>query len=321
MTRLNGIVTRGHGNRFVVFSEGTYYSCTVRKKVKYLTNLTTPVAVGDDVYFELTNTEVAVGVGAEAGLPEGVIVEIQPRRSVLSRPAVGREQIEHVLAANVDSLAVVTSISEPILKPGLIDRFLIAAAIGNLEAAIVVNKIDLKGEFDPQEIANIYRPLGIDLFLTSAEPEGENASSDSSGNEINLFREYLRTHRTVLAGHSGVGKSSLLNRIYPGMNLKTSAISQRSGRGRHTTSHMELYHLPGGGAVIDSPGIKVLGLWQLDKKILDEYYPEMENIRTQCRFTGCSHIPEPNCAVKDAVKNGDISELRYNNYIQIYQSL
>lgn len=316
MTSKNGTVTRGHGNRFIVFSEGVgaeageYYSCTVRKKVKYRTAMTTPVAVGDDVSFEPAENE------EEAGIPVGVIVEIYPRRSVLSRPSVGREQIEHVLAANIDSLAVVTSIAEPILKPGLIDRFLIAAEIGNLKAAIVVNKVDLKGEFDPQEIAQIYRSLGIDLFLTSAE-----ATAPETVNEIDQFKDYLSRHRTVLAGHSGVGKSSLLNRLYPDMNLKTSTISHRTGRGRHTTSHMELFHLPGGGAVIDSPGIKVLGLWQLDKKILSEYYPEMEQFRGQCRFTGCSHIPEPNCAVLEAVKNGEISALRYQNYVQIYQSL
>jgi len=299
-----GIVTRGHGRLFAVFADGVYYDCQVRGKVNFVTDKTTPVAVGDDVTIRIASDS------------SGVIEQVHERRSVLSRPAVGKETIEHVLAANIDSLAIIISTAEPDLKPGLIDRFIIAAEIGNLNPIIVINKIDLKHDPEIQEIARIYRSLGFALFLTSAIEQDDGAEDG-----IEELRAHLRDKRTIFAGHSGVGKSTLLNRLLPGINLKTSTISHYSGKGKHTTSHIELFHLPGGGFVIDTPGIKVLGLWQVDRNSLTAYYPEMHPYLDQCRFTGCSHSHEPDCAVKAAVADGAISRLRYNNYRQIYDSL
>jgi ribosome biogenesis GTPase len=295
----DGIVTRGHGNRFIVYTDGRHYNCQLRKKVKFRTDKTTPVAVGDDVKITIVGDD------------EGVIEEVCKRRSVLSRPDVGREQKEHVLAANVDALIIVASVTSPILKPGLIDRFLIAARIGGLTPAIVINKIDLGLSPDDTEAVQIYKSLEYDLFLTSA----------LTGEGLDLFDKYLSRHRSILTGHSGVGKSTILNRLLPGINLRTKEISSATGRGRHSTSHIELFHLPHDGFVIDSPGIKVLGFWQLEKESLAEYYSEMLPYLDQCRFTRCSHIHEPDCAVKAAVESGDISALRYQNYEQIYRSL
>jgi ribosome biogenesis GTPase len=296
---LNGIVTRGHGNRFIVFAEGGYYTCQMRKKVKFKTDQTTPVAVGDDVRIAV------VGEG------EGVIEEVHERKSVLSRPAVGRETSEHVLAANINTLIIVASIKSPRLKPGLIDRFLIAAQIGELHSAIVINKVDLEPDKGDIETAEVYRSLGYDLYLTSA----------LTGEGLDDFGRFLGSHRSILAGHSGVGKSTILNRLIPGVNLPVHEISHATGRGRHTTSHIELFHLSDQGFVIDSPGLKVLGLWQLKKEELSDYYPEMHPFLDQCRFTRCSHLHEPDCAVREAVKQGKISNLRYQNYTQIYNSL
>jgi len=296
---IEGIVTRGHGNRFTVFAGGRRYSCQLRKKIKFKTEQTTPIAVGDDVLVTVISEH------------EAVIEEVRDRRSVLSRPAVGQETTEHVLAANIDALIVVTSAREPAFKPGLIDRFLIAAESGGLQPAIVINKIDLGLEADAKEAARIYRELGYDVFLTSAV----------DGTGMDAFGNFLNKHRSIMAGHSGVGKSTMLNHLLPGIELPTREISQSTGRGRHTTSHIELFHLPGGGFIIDSPGIKVLGLWQVDRDDLSSYYPEIVEREDDCRFPNCSHIHEPDCAVRQAVEGGAITALRYRNYVQIYESL
>ncbi|MEE9443739.1 MAG: ribosome small subunit-dependent GTPase A [candidate division Zixibacteria bacterium] len=298
------MVTRGHGNRFIVYADNEYIPCQLRGKIKHKTFQSTPVAVGDNVIISLV----------EDG--EGVIEEVLPRKSVLSRPVIGRETHEHVLAANVDSLIIVTSIKQPLLKTGLIDRFLIAAHIGDLYPVIVINKIDFGLEPHIKEIIETYRELGFELFLTTAiekkiKPE----------NETNLLGEYLNNHKSILAGHSGVGKSSLLNLLMPDLNLPTSSVSKVTNRGRHTTNRMELIHLPGGGFVIDSPGIKVLGLWQAEKDNIFEYYPEMRHYQDDCRFTPCTHTHEPDCAIKKAVESGKITKFRYRNYLQIYDSL
>ncbi len=294
-----GIVVRAHGQRFIVNVDGENYDCRLRGRVKFKTSGTTPVAVGDDVVISI------------AGRQNGAIEEVKKRRSVLSRPAVGREDMEHVLAANIDVLMIVVSVSEPPLRPGLIDRFLIAAQMGNLTPAIVLNKVDLGPIADFDDIIETYQDLGYDFFVTSAV--------DETGLED--LRAFLKKHRSIMAGHSGVGKSSLLNKLLPGIKLKTAEISKASGKGKHTTSHIELFELPSGGWVIDTPGIKVLGLWLLEREKLDLYYPEMLRYRQECRFTGCSHISEPDCAVKTAVEEGNITDLRYNNYCQIYESL
>ncbi len=296
---IEGIVTRGHGNRFVVYAGNRHYSCQLRKKIKFKTELTTPVAVGDDVLVTIINDE------------EGVIEDVRDRRSVLSRPAVGQETTEHVLAANIDVLMVVTSAREPAFKPGLIDRFIIAAESGRLTPAIVINKIDLGIEDEVVETARIYSELGYEVFLMSAV----------DGRGMEEFGGFLKEHRSIMAGHSGVGKSTILNRLLPGVELPTQEISPSTGRGRHTTSHIELFRLPGGGFIIDSPGIKVLGLWQVDRDDLSSFYPEIAALEDECRFPNCSHIHEPDCAVRAAVDDGAVSALRYRNYVQIYESL
>ncbi len=296
---VDGIVTRGHGNRYIVYAEGSHYACQLRKKVKFKTEQTTPVAVGDDVRITIANDE------------GGVIEEVRPRRSVLSRPAVGRETAEHVLAANIDALITVASVADPALKPGLIDRFLISAQAGGLRPAVVVNKVDLGIDELSRKIIEVYRKLEFDLFLTSA----------LDGTGLEKFRGFLEKHRSILAGHSGVGKSTILNKLLPGVQLPTREISRATGRGKHATSHIELFHLPGGGCVIDSPGIKVIGLWQVNKEDLAWFYPEMRSRVDRCRFPRCSHIHEPDCAVKEAVEKGQIAAVRYENYLQIYDSL
>ncbi len=273
--------------------------CEIRGKVKHKTSGTTPVAVGDEVII------------SESGDGTGMIEEVLPRKSMFFRPAKGSDSKKQVIAANIDQLAAVASVMNPPLKPGLIDRFLIAAEIGNLEALVIINKIDL-GETDLfLEVVEAYRAIDVPVLTVSA----------ISGEGIEELEERLASHKTIFAGHSGVGKSTILNTINPNLNLKVGEISDYSEKGVHTTTHIQLFELPKGGYVVDSPGLKVLGLWEVEQSELDEYFQEFEKFRDECYFSGCSHTHEPDCAVKRAVEEGIVPAFRYDSYVSIYQSL
>ncbi|HDL01246.1 MAG TPA: ribosome small subunit-dependent GTPase A [candidate division Zixibacteria bacterium] len=299
---LKGIVVATKARLFEVRAEnGERLRCEVRQKVKFEAQSTTPVAVGDDVLFSYTENEC------------GIIEEVLPRRSTFGRPSKGIEDKLQIIAANLDCLGIVVSVTNPPLKTGLIDRFIIAAQIGQMTPLIVINKSDLNRPKDFEQIFDDYKSLGYELFFTSAETDTDEG--------VDELQKYLSEHRTLFAGHSGVGKSTLLNKLIPGLNLKTKKVSSYNKKGQHTTTSIELFELPCGGYIVDSPGLKVMGLWELNKKDLPFYYTEFELFRDGCKFSSCAHRHEPHCAVKEAVKNGDISTYRYENYLSIYDSL
>jgi ribosome biogenesis GTPase len=295
-----GIVVATRGRLFeVVTLSGQRLKCEVRQKVRDKIVDVTPVAVGDDVLFARSHDDA------------GVIEEVLERRSAFSRPEVRQFSSKQVIAANLDKMAIVSSIDKPAMKTGLIDRFLIAAHVGNLEAIIILNKIDLPKPNSLDEVYNVYKALYPETFLTSCD----------SDEGLDLLVQALANHRTLFVGHSGVGKSTIINKLIPNLDLKTREVSEFTNRGAHATTSIELFALPGGGFLADSPGLKVLGLWDVSKKELSNYYPEFEKFREKCKYRGCSHTHEPSCAVKNALEKGEIAQFRYENYVTISETL
>lgn len=237
-----------------------------------------------------------------------VVCAVKTRFNKLSRPAVGRNR-EQVIAANIDLVVIVASISSPSFSPGLIDRYLVAAQAGGVTPIVCINKIDLS-HGDAQGAAT-YRELGLTVVETSCK----------IGEGVDVLRAELIGKTSVLAGHSGVGKSSIVNALDPNMMICTREISESTNKGRHTTSASRLYRLDGGIRIIDTPGVKQLGLWGVTPAELDYYFPEIARTAPACKFRDCTHTHEPKCAVRDAVESGAISRARFDSYLRIRASL
>jgi ribosome biogenesis GTPase len=272
------------------------------------TGYTNVVAVGDQVQVSHT------------GKGQGVVEAILPRRSVLARPYSpdqGKviEDLQQIVVANVDRLLIVASWREPYIWPALIDRYLITAQRNNLTAVICINKTDLiEDQAEFEAVVAPYRVLGHRLILTSA--------LTSIG--VDELRALLSEGTSVLAGLSGVGKSSLLTAVQPSLDLKIGNVSEQglfTGQGRHTTTQSRLWKLDNGGIVIDTPGVRTFGIAGIAPGELASWYPEMVAFVGQCRFSNCMHINEPGCAIHAAVETGSISDLRYKNYTQIFEEL
>ncbi len=258
---------------------------------------------------------VAVGDRVLVDLPEpdhGWVEQVLPRRSALARPDTFYGHLKQIIAANMDQLLIVASWREPYLWRELIDEYLIAAARNNLDAVICINKIDLaENVAECRAAVQAYAELGYRLLFTSAKT---NAGLDD-------LRAALRDKSTVLAGLSGVGKSSLLSGIQPGLQLRAKAVSARSGEGRHTTTQAIMLPLRDGGYVVDTPGIRGLGLRGLYRDELIEFYPELLAASAGCRFGDCSHVNEQDCAVKQAVAQDRVAAWRYEDYVKLYNKL
>jgi ribosome biogenesis GTPase len=288
---------------------GEIYFCDIRGHIKEsFTGYINPVAVGDDVMI------------SKNGKGRGVVEAVLPRRSVLSRPYSpdeGKiiEDLEQIVVANVDQLLIVASWREPYIWPGIIDRYLIAAQRNKIKPVICINKIDLiKDHAEFNATIKVYKELGYSHIFTSATGQFG----------IEELKETLKDCTTVLAGLSGVGKSTLLTAIQPSLNLKTGTVSQHglfTGQGRHTTTHASLLKLDNGGIVMDTPGVRGFALAGINPLDLASWYPEMVPYIQNCRFSNCSHINEINCSLVTAVEQGKVSELRYKNYTKIYAEL
>jgi ribosome biogenesis GTPase len=275
--------------------------CTVRGILHAQeTGFTNAAAVGDQVYIR------------RDGADHGVVEQVLPRRSLLARPDVFHPHLQQVVVANADHLLIVASWREPIIWFELIDRYLIAAARNRLPALLCVNKIDLAASrAECERDVQPYRALGIPCLFTSAQ----------TGDGIDDLRAVLQGRTTVLAGLSGVGKSSLLSAVQPGLNLRVGVVSDHSGEGRHTTTQATLLPLDSQTWVVDTPGIREFGLSGLTRSQLAPYFAELAEAATHCRFRNCAHLDEPDCAVQAAVARGAIAHSRYHSYRLIYTSL
>ncbi len=269
---------------------------------------------------DITSTNpIAVGDWVEAE-PESendntaVISEILQRHNYINRQSPRHKHQHHIVAANLDQSMLIATLKEPRTSQGFIDRFLVASEMYHVPALIVFNKSDLyKGkELEKYEAwKEMYEAIGYKVLLVSAEKkEG-----------IEELTTLLKDKVTLVSGHSGVGKSSLLNEIFPGINLKTGDISGWSGKGQHTTTFAEMFDLPGGGQIIDTPGMREFGLVDIEKQEVSHYFPEMRDRLNNCQFNNCLHINEPGCAIKEAVINGEIHEDRYVSYVSILDSI
>jgi ribosome biogenesis GTPase / thiamine phosphate phosphatase len=260
------------------------------------------LAVGDDVCLEPAD-----GEGAWA------ISEILPRRSRLARRAPGGGQGERIVAANVDQVVVVFAAAKPEPHPRMLDRFLVIAESNAVAARVVINKIELVGYATAHERFSDYERAGYPVHFTSAK----------TGEGLHDLCDALRGRRSVLTGPSGVGKSSLLNALFPGSNLRVGEISESVNKGRHTTVGALMLPLPGDdeGYVIDTPGLREVGLWALPPRELDKCFPEMRALRDECRFADCSHLTEPDCAVREAVESGLVSASRFDSYRRLLEEL
>ena len=301
MSERQGTVVEVSSSMCRVNLEGRILLCSVRGSLSAReTGFTNVVAVGDHVII------------SEDGSGSGTVESVLTRRSMLARPDVFYGHLRQVIVANADQLLFVASWREPALWPELVDRCLIAAQRHNLLSVICVNKVDLAENMEVCYLAlRPYLDLGYRVLFTSV----------LTGQGIDELGLTLRGQTTVLAGLSGVGKSSLLNAVQPGLQLRASEVSGRRHEGRHTTSQVNLLELEMGGYVVDTPGIREFGLTDLPRKDLVRFYPEIADAGRNCRFGNCSHLHEPNCAVTAAVRQGRVSETRYHNYRAIYGSL
>ncbi len=281
-------------NNVSVYCDGVIYRCTVRRVVRTLSrSARSAVVAGDHVLFTKANNH------------SGVIERVEPRTSTLSRNSRGEA---HIIVSNVDQAVIVASVAEPDLKLGLIDRFLCSTEKGGIRGIICINKMDLCNPKQLQPIIGQYARLGYTTLLTDA----------TTGQGIDELRTLLVNKETVFTGQSGVGKSSLMNAIQPGLALKTSHVSGDSHKGRHTTRTTTLVEMIGGGWIVDTPGIRQLQLWDVAKEELECMFIEFRPFVTRCRYPNCSHTHEANCGVRLATETGSISPLRYQSYLRIF---
>lgn len=301
---MRGLVTKSTGSWYQVLGDdGNRYECRIKGIFRTQGIKTTnPIAVGDRVEFEI-----------EQGQQSAVITKLEPRKNYIIRRSVNLSKQTQIIGANLDLALLVVTLASPPTSTGFIDRFLVTAEAYGIPAALVFNKLDLFSEEGLEILAEyiaIYENLGYPCFTVSAL-EKEN---------IETLNEVLKDKITLISGHSGVGKSTLINAIIPGSDLKTGNISDWSDKGKHTTTFAEMIDLPFGGKLIDTPGIRELGIVDIEPQELSHYFPEMRNLLNQCKFHNCRHINEPGCAVLDALEIGEIEPSRYDSYLSIYNN-
>ncbi len=301
---MEGVVIKSTGSWYSVRSgdDDKIYECRIRGKFRISgIKSTNPVTVGDIVDFEL-----------EKNSNNGIINKIHDRKNYIIRKSVKLSKQTHIIASNIDQAFLLVTLENPPTYTPFIDRFLATAEAYSIPAIIIFNKIDIydkKLTEKKQQLEKIYRDIGYECLDVSAVEKIN----------IEKLKIMMKDKVSMFSGHSGVGKSTLINTIYPELDLKTATISTQHKQGQHTTTFAEMFSLPFGGYIIDTPGIKGFGVVDFDKEEIGDFFPEIFALKQHCKFNNCLHVNEPNCAVKKAVEKGDIAASRYNSYLQLLE--
>lgn len=302
---MKGTVYKSTGSWYTVKAEdGTFYECRIKGKFRIQgIKSTNPVAVGDVVKFDIETK------GDET---IGIIKDIEERENYIVRKSVNLSKQTHIIASNVDVAFLLITLNNPPTFTSFIDRFLVTAEAYHIEAVLLFNKIDSyslseRGEVD--YLKQLYTKIGYKCLEISAEAH----------QNIDAVKAEMEGKTSMFSGHSGVGKSTLVNAIEPGLNLKTSEISESHSQGQHTTTFAEMFDLSFDARIIDTPGIKGFGVVDMEKEELTDYFPEFFELKSECKFNNCMHINEPKCAVKEALEEGKLAWSRYKSYLQILE--
>ncbi len=302
---MQALVYKSTGSWYILQNEsGEVFKARIKGKFK-IDNITStnPIAVGD-----------IVNIQPEPEEDAWMISEIFERKNYINRRSPHNIHRHHIVASNLDQSLLFATLREPKTSLGFIDRFLITSEAYQVPAIIVFNKTDVWRTKEAalfERVNAIYSTIGYNIFKMSLE----------TGEGVDEIKKLLQNKTTLLSGHSGVGKSSFINKIFPDKTLKTEIVSEWSGKGQHTTTFAEMFDLPEGGRIIDTPGIREMGLVDIDKAELSHYFPEMKAVLGDCKYNDCVHYDEPGCAVKEAVNEGKISEERYLSYLNIKDSI
>ncbi|MCL4123254.1 UNVERIFIED_CONTAM: hypothetical protein GTU68_051983 [Idotea baltica] len=304
---MTGVVTKSTGSWYTVrVDDETVVDCRIKGKFR-LSGIksTNPVTVGDVVDFDFENS----GEGSNVN---GIITKIHNRKNYIIRKSVNLSKQTHIIAANIDKVFLLVTIDNPPTSTSFIDRFLATAEAYSIPAVLLFNKIDLYSKEllqKKQDLEKIYGAIGYECLDISAKEK----------TNINELKLIMKDKVSMFSGHSGVGKSTLVNAIYPELDLKTAEISTQHKQGQHTTTFAEMFVLPFGGYIIDTPGIKGFGVVEFEKQNIGDYFPEFFAIKHNCKFNNCLHLKEPNCAIKTAVENNEIAQSRYVSYLQLLE--
>mgnify|MGYP002629061864 FL=1 len=298
---MKGVVTKSTGSWYIVYIQnGDKVECRLKGKFRMKgIKSTNPVAVGDAVNFEY-----------EEAKETGVINKIFERKNYIIRKSVNLSKQTHIIASNIDIAFLLVTIDNPPTSPGFIDRFLATAEAYSIPVIILFNKIDMYNDDELEKLAlleAIYTEIGYQCIAISA----------TKNIDIDKVKDLMKDKTTMFSGHSGVGKSTLINTIEPTLNLKTAEISKQHKQGLHTTTFAEMFELSFGGFIIDTPGIKGFGVFDFKPQEITDYFPEFFKLKANCKFNNCLHVNEPNCAIKEAVEEGEIAYSRYNSYLQM----
>ena len=296
-----GIVYKSTGSWYLVKNDNDFFECRIKGKIRLKDlDTTNPIAVGDNVIFEKDSKEEG----------QGIISEILPRKNYIIRKSVKLSKQSHIIASNIDLALLLITKDNPPTSYNFIDRFLVTCEAYQIPVILVFNKIDTYNEddlFRISKIESIYKSIDYQCIRISAK----------YGQGVNKISNYMQNKVCLLSGHSGVGKSTLINKINPELDLKTKEISVSHNQGKHTTTYAEMYDLKENIRIIDSPGIKGFGLVDISKNELGDYFPEFFKRKMKCKFHNCMHINEPGCEIKKGVENKTISESRYSSYIDL----